>query len=188
MTEAIGERLISEWSSHLTVGLRLRRQGNGYLRSRIRKFAEIARKTPMVIITDLDQVSCAAELRRQWLGRLAQPPGLLLRVAVHEVEAWLLADDDAMRKLLGTRASKGLPNRPDEIHRPKEFLLRLASHTPRVVRESICRDKSETPHQGLSYNASLCRVVADLWDPARAALRSESLRRARDRIKDLAFM
>jgi len=39
-------------------------------------------------------------------------------------ESWLLADHDAMRKLIGPRGAA--PQHPDELAQPKQHLLRLA--------------------------------------------------------------
>ena len=100
LSEAVGEKLIAEVKPPLEVGLRLRRDGFGYLKTRMRKFCEIARHQPVLVITDLDRVACAATLVRRWTANDTPPATLLLRVAVHEVEAWLLADHDAMRTLL----------------------------------------------------------------------------------------
>ena len=66
----------------------------------MRQFCEIARYQPVLVITDLDRVACAATLIRGWTANDTLPVTLLLRVAVREVEAWLLADHDAMRTLL----------------------------------------------------------------------------------------
>jgi hypothetical protein len=187
LSEAVGIRLIDEWNGRLALDLRLRRGGNGYLKSRIRNFIEIARTTPLLIITDLDRLACPPELRSRWLGKLKQPRNLVLRIAVREVEAWLLADPDAIRGLFGDRASQRLPDDPDTISEPKELLLRLALYAPRAVREDVCTERGGIAGQGLGYNARLCQLVAASWDPARASSRSESLRRARTRIRELAL-
>jgi hypothetical protein len=127
------------------------------------------------------------ELRTRWFGELKQPRNFVLRVAVHEVEAWLLADPDAIRELFGQRASKRLPDNPDSVPEPKEMLLRLAELAPRPVREDVCKERGGISSQGLGYNARLCDLVAATWNPERAAARSESLRRARARIRELAI-
>lgn len=186
LSEAVGTRLIDEWKGHLAVDLRFRRGGNGYLRSSIRKFAEIARITPLLIITDLDQLSCPLELRATWFGKLKSPRDLVLRIAVREIEAWLLADIDAIRGLFGDRATRRLPDNLDAIREPKQLLLRIASYAPRAVREDICVEQGGVASQGLGYNARLCQLVSASWCPARAASRSESLRRARASIRSLA--
>ena len=186
LSEAVGIRLINEWNDRLLVALRFRRGGNGYLRSRIRNFLEIARTSPLVMITDLDRGPCPSELRSRWVGKLRPPRNFVLRVAVREIEAWLLADADAIRELFGYRASKRLPDDPDAVQEPKELLLHLATYAPRAIREDVCRNEGAITRQGLGYNTRLCQLVAGSWNPARAALRSESLRRARVRIRELA--
>lgn len=187
LSEAVGVRLIDEWKERLALDLRLRRGGNGYLRSRIRNFVEIARTAPLLMITDLDRLPCPVELRARWLGKLKPPHNFILRVAVREVKSWLLADTDAIRGMFGERASRRLPDNPDSVLEPKELLLRLASLAPRAVREDVCAVQGGIACQGLGYNARLCELVTEAWNPARAALRSESLRRARSRIREIAF-
>jgi hypothetical protein len=186
LSEAVGYRLIAEWKGALEVGLPLRRGGNGYLRSRMRNSGEIFRQMPVLIITDLDQRPCSSVLRSEWLASTPTFGDLLLRVAVREVESWLMADTDAMRALLGRRATAQLPSNPESIANPKEFLLHLASSGPRDVRRDLCPSPGSVARQGLGYNARLCRFVADVWNPERAASRSDSLRRARGRIEQLA--
>jgi hypothetical protein len=95
----LGKRLLAELHELLDVGLLLRKGGNGYLRSRIPSFCQLARYEPILLITDLDNWTCPAELRTRWLGGLTQPSTMLIRVAVREVEAWLLADHEAMEAL-----------------------------------------------------------------------------------------
>jgi hypothetical protein len=57
LSEAVGVRLIGEWKERLAVGIPIRKGGNGYLRSKIQSFAEIARRTPLLMITDLDRIA-----------------------------------------------------------------------------------------------------------------------------------
>ena len=187
LTEAVGLRLLAEWKDRLSPGLRLRKGGNGYLQSRIRSFAEIARRGPVLVITDLDRLPCVTDLRKRWLSGMKAPAGLILRVAVREIEAWILADSEAIRELLGRRAADRLPPNPDLVPDPKKLLLRLASSAPRDVRDDLRRETNGVALQNLGYNARLCSFVANTWSPARAAQRSESLRRARERLRALAL-
>ncbi len=64
---------------------------------------QMAEQQVMFVLTDLDRVVCPVALRQDWLGPLPLPQRLLLRIAVREVEAWALADHDAMRKLIGSK-------------------------------------------------------------------------------------
>ena len=186
VSEAVGSRLISEWGSRLEVGLRLRRGGYGYLRSRMKNFCEMARRSPVLVITELDRTVCPAALCSEWTRRLSRPAGLLLRVAVREIEAWLLADHDAIRSFFGRAAAGRLPDRTDAIEYPKEFLLDLALRAPRDVRDDLTPGRGSLSSQGLGYNPRLTQYVYQYWDPQRASQRSPSLARTRQRLRDLA--
>lgn len=180
LSEAVGLRLLSE--AGLKPDLLFRRGGNGYLRSRLNSFCQIAQRQPILVITDLDKSACPATLCSAWFGRVSPPPKLLLRVAVREIESWLFADHDAMRSLFGKTVAARLPEQSETVENPKEFLLKLAMRAPREVRVDLCAASGAVAKQGLGYNARLCRFVREMWSPDRAEHRSESLRRARRRI------
>ncbi len=183
LSEFVAERLAAE--AGFTVGQRLRRQGNGYLRSRLESFCQIATRTPVLLLTDLDSARRAPELMKQWLKDRKAPGGLQFRVAVRSIESWLLADHEAMQALLGSRATK-LPDKPDELAYPKHELLSLAQRAPRAVRDDLLVRRGDIAGQGLGYNARLGAVVNSHWSPSRAAANSPSLARARIRLDALA--
>ena len=103
LSEAIGLRLLGELPVPVTPGLLLRKNGFGYLRSGMDSWRQLAQRQIVVILTDLDQVACPVALRADWLGNKPAPAGLMLRIAVREVESWVLADHEAMRKLIGKK-------------------------------------------------------------------------------------
>ncbi len=81
---------------------KLGRGGNGYLCSKMNSWYQMAQQQVVAVLTDLDQANCLVEFRDQWL--VAEPPqNLLLRIAVREVESWVLADHVAMRTLIGAK-------------------------------------------------------------------------------------
>ena len=184
LSEAIGIRLLSEVPG-IGPGLLLRRGGSGYLRSRLKAFCEMARVRPLLIATDLDTAPCPAVLRDNWMGIYDQPTNFLFRVAVREVESWLLADHAAVVTLLGAFAARHLPDNPDALRDPKNHLLQIAQRAPREVRADLCAPSGALARQGLGYNVRLCGLVREHWNPERASLRSESLRRLRQRINAL---
>ena len=186
LSEAVGKRLLGELHGLLDVGLLLRKGGYGYLRSRIRSFCQLARYEPVLLITDLDSWACPAELRTHWLRGLIQPSTMLIRVAVREVEAWLLADHEAMEVLLGKRCTPKLPAQPDTVVDPKALLLNLARRAAREIRMDLCFETNSGVRQGIGYNARLSMFVRDVWDPVRASVRSDSLARACRRLTELA--
>lgn len=183
LSEAVGLRLAID--AGLDVDQCFRRGGSGYLRIQIAKFCEIARIRPVVVMTDLDRARCPATLIETWLNGRRRPANLLVRIAVREVESWLLADHKTMRGMLsGDRIA--LPQAPDSLPDPKASLLRLACRAPRAVREDLLPARGAIASQGLGYNNRLCGLVRSDWDPERASVLSPSLRRTRQRLAELA--
>lgn len=185
LSEAIGRRLVSEACPDIEIGPCFQRNGFGYLKSSLEKFCNVSKRSPLLLITDLDKAPCPATLVSSWLGSKRKPDNLIFRVAVREVEAWLIADHVGMKALLGKGASK-LPRDPDLLPDPKRALLALAANAPRDVRSDLLPRPGAIASQGLGYNARLGDFVHNTWDPERAAINSGSLRRALDRLKDLA--
>lgn len=185
LSEEVGLRLISELGEGFHVSLKLRRNGNGYLKSRIESLFQLAERNLVLLITDLDQDACPASLISVWLPSRVKPRNLLFRVAVREIEAWLIADHEGMLDLLGRKVTK-LSDNPDLLADAKQTLLQYAQRAPRSVRDDLLPAKNAVAVTGLGYNRCLTEFVRDRWSPTRAAARSESLRRARARIRDLA--
>lgn len=182
LSEAIALRLISEIPTPHRVTFKLGNRGNGYLRSKMRSWCQMAEQQVMVVLTDLDRANCLVEFRNQWLDQ-AVPDNLLFRIAVREVESWVLADHVAMRELIGAKGV--LPVAPDELVNPKQALLGLAKTSPRSVRNDLLKRIGGTSTQGLGYNARLTAWVNSEWNPQRAAERSPSLARARLRLNEV---
>lgn len=182
LSEAIALRLISEIATPNCVTHKLRKDGFGYLRSKMDNWRQMAKHQVMMVLTDLDRADCLVEFRNQWLGGTPLPANLLLRVAVREVESWVLADHIALRTLIGVKGV--LPVTPDELADPKQALLRLAKSAPREVREDLLKTIDGNVSQGLGYNARLTEWVNSTWSPQRAAERSPSLARARMRLQE----
>ena len=185
LSEEVGRRLILELGEKFSVGPTFRQNGNGYLKQRLPNFCSIAERQPFLLITDLDQTVCPTYLISDWLGNRPKPPNLLFRVAVREIEAWLLADHDGIIDFLGARVTK-LTEKPDALPDPKSEFLRQALRAPREIREDIVPEKNAITRIGLGYNRRLTDFVRNVWNPNRAAARSDSLRRARERLRAFA--
>ena len=92
--DELSETVLLKVLKHLNrfaVGNCYRRGGYGYLRKTISGWNGAARGIPFVLLTDLDDCECPQKLLETWLGT-TRHPNLLFRVAVREVESWLLAD------------------------------------------------------------------------------------------------
>jgi hypothetical protein len=185
LSEAVGSRLVAEVLPEFDVVQKLRRGGNGYLRTKCQSFNRMAVRHPVLLITDLDNSECASALIESWFGILPRNANLKFRVAVREIESWLLADHQGMQNLLVNGANNIAAN-PDELPNPKEYLLQRAKRAPRDVKNDLIRSKGALAKQGLGYNSRLCRFVREAWDPASASQRSNSLARAIERLRKLA--
>lgn len=181
LSEAVGRRLLAEIPG-VEVSHALRRSGRGYLRTKMNSWRQMARHQVVVVLTDLDRIDCPPTLLRDWLAGKGAPPGLLLRIAVRTIESWVLADHEAIRRLVGPKAE--LPERPDELRNPKQHMLKLAKQAPREVRLDLVKEAGAIACQGIGYNARLVDLVSSMWSPERAAKRSPSLGRTRVRLRE----
>jgi hypothetical protein len=182
LSEAIALRLIADVPTPHFIQRKLGKTGNGYLRSKMSSWYQMAQHQVMLVLTDLDRANCLVEFRDQWL--IGEPPkNLLLRIAVREVESWVLADHIAMRELIGAKGV--LPAAPDELTDPKQSLLKLAKSAPKQIRADLLKTIDGNLAQGLGYNACLTAWVNSEWSPERAAERSPSLAKARLRLNEV---
>jgi hypothetical protein len=150
--------------------------GYGYLRTNVQAFNKAATRAPHLLLTDLDVAVCAPELIQQWLGGTPHP-NFVLRVAVREVEAWLLADPDNMADFLRL-TPKDLPSNVETVAHPKEEIVRLAALSPDAeIRESLVPRASSTATTGRLFTRCLTGYVRNLWDIDAAARNADSLLR-----------
>jgi hypothetical protein len=185
LSEAVGYRLLAEVGPDIEVGLTFRKNGFGYLKVNIEKFCNIAQRSPLLLITDLDKAKCAASLISKWMVSRTCPDNLIFRVAVREIEAWLLADHVGMKKLLVAGATD-LPKDPDLLPDPKQVLLKLARKAPRAVQSDLVVESGAIASQGLGYNHRMGDFVRNTWDPKRAELCSDSLCQTLNRLRQMA--
>lgn len=159
--------------------------GFGYLRQKSPAFNNMAKVCPVMLLTDLDQRPCAPALLAEWLKQ-PKHPDFLLRVAVREVEAWLLACDEALKDYLALRHFRPFP-RPEELEDPKMELLKLAEGSSRRdIREAVARrDTGGNLRQGPAYNSTLGVFVDRFWKPRIATSRCPSLKRALSALEQL---
>jgi hypothetical protein len=158
LSEAVAHRLLAVSRRRYAVRTCHSRGGFGYLKRQIRGFNKAARGTPFLVLTDLDKSPCPPTLVSEWLD-VPMHPNLLLRVAVREVEAWLLADTEAFAKFAGLPISS-VPTRPENLDDPKRALIQLVAKSPsRELRADMVPPIGSSRIQGPNYNGRLCRFV-----------------------------
>lgn len=182
LSETVLRRLLKASGRRWAVGACYRNHGFGYLKSAIAGFNRAARGVPFLVLTDLDKANCAPGLISDWL-RVPRHANLIFRVAVREVEAWLLADGEALAAFLKVDERR-VPEAPEGLPDPKAILVGLARmSSSREIREDIAPAQGATAVQGPNYTSMLGRYVARDWRPRQAAARADSLRRALRRLR-----
>jgi len=177
LSETVLRRLLRCSRVTYGVGFAHNAGGSGWIKKRINDFNRAAQGMPYLVLTDLDTCECAPVLIRQWLDT-PKHPNLLFRVAVREVEAWLLGCREAFAAFLGISESR-IPTNVDGIADPKAFVVDLARRSrKRDVRVDIVPEEGSMAQVGPAYNERLRLFMEMSWDPAVAKRRSPSLRRA----------
>lgn len=123
LSEVVLRQLLTFVGRDYHVGIAYRRGGSGYLRRTVSGWNSAARTTPFIVLTDLDEYVCPRALIDDWLTE-TQHPNLIFRVAVKEVEAWLLADSKHLSSYLGIRSSL-IPTDPDSLPDPKATIIEV---------------------------------------------------------------
>ena len=156
------------------------KQGKQFLLQRMDGYNRAAHFTPWVVLVDLDQdAECAPPLRTVWLPSPA--PRMGFRVAVREVEAWLLADPETLSAFLGEAASR-IPRLPEAEPDPKRTMVDLAGRSRRrEIREDMVPRPGSGRSEGPAYASRLIEFALGgrhaCWRPDVAARSSQSLRR-----------
>jgi hypothetical protein len=156
--------------------------GFGWIKRRIQGFNNAARGVPYLVLTDLDTSECAPVLMRDWLN-VPRHPNLLFRVAVRQVEAWLLGCRESCAAFLGVPRTR-IPIDVDAIPNPKRMVVNLAKESKkRDIRLDVAPKEGSTAKVGPNYNGRLISFVQGDWDPAVARENSDSLRRTMDALE-----
>ena len=161
------------------------RAGSGYLRSSVKKFNMLAQHLPVFLLTDLDDQACPPSLIQNWLP-YKKHSNFVFRVAVREVEAWVMADRQAFSKFISVSSAK-IPRNLDSVPDPKQLLLNLAhKSTLRRIRDDLVTIRREQILIGRNYNDRLSKFVENDWNPDRASSHSDSLQRAMESLAKFA--
>lgn len=162
-----------------SIGTAYRRGGFGYLRRNVQGWNSAAKGIPFIVFTDLDTGECPPRLINDWL-QVEKHPNLLFRVAVREVESWLLADPVNLSEFFNLRKAL-IPTTTDTIEDPKAVIVNLARKSrSKAIRDGIVPRKGSTAKQGPDYNGCLGAFVRERWDVEIATKNSPSLTRTID--------
>lgn len=152
--------------------------GFGYLKKIAPKLNNTAKGCPHLLLTDLDKYSCPPFLLQNWFRKKKLNDNFIFRIAVHEVESWLLSDISGLCRFFQLR-NITLRKKPDAIKNPKIEIFRMAdkSHIRQRRDAIVYRNDNGTLCQGPDYNGELGLFVQKYWDIISAINNSHSLNR-----------
>jgi hypothetical protein len=163
------------------------RNGKQFLLSRMSGYNHSARFRKWVVLVDLDHAaSCAPEILPSWLPLPAAY--MCLRVAVREIESWLLADKQRIAQYLAVRTNL-IPDNTDLIVDPKAQIVTLATQSRRSdIRQDMVARTGSGQKVGPAYASRMIEFIQNGWRPEIAAENSDSLQRSIVAIRRLAAL
>jgi hypothetical protein len=177
--EAVARRIIQEAGG--CAGLIYGRQGKENIR--IGGFNRAAVRTPWFVLVDLNGGDCAPNLRVDWLPNPSE--FMCFRIAIREVEAWLLADREQIARFLRVSITR-IPRDPEALEDPKEMLVNIARQSrSRDIREGLAPSPQSGLRVGPTYTGAVTQFAATLWRPGTASGAAPSLGRCLDRVATL---
>ena len=177
LSEAVLKEMLKQSQRPFSVGSCSNKKGFGDIKNSLPAYNNAANGMPYLVLTDLDNAECPLVILSEWLTQ-PKHPNLLFRIAVKEVEAWLLAHREAFAEFLGISVSL-IPANVDEIPDPKQLLIYLAKKSKkRKLRDAIVPERNSTAKIGKDYNGQLIQFVQNNWQVEAAQVNSRSLQRA----------
>lgn len=157
-------------------------RGNGYIFKKIKGFNNAANHSHFLVLTDLDTRECAPSFRAELVPQGCNK-NMILRIAVREVEAWVLADRPGFADFLGI-ALKSLPDNMDDIKDPKELLFKIVKKSKKRDLKNGILPHSSTAKYGPDYNGQLISFLQKHWNLKNAVKYSDSLNRFVKALRD----
>ncbi len=154
--EAVIRRLVVHLGGEL--GTVYGKSGKAKVLQRLKGYNQAAYRSPWLILIDLDQdADCAPPLKNRLLPFPA--PNLCFRIAVREVESWLLADRQHLAGFLRVETSM-LPRSPETISDPKNFIVQVAARSRnRAIREDLIPKPGSGRRVGPAYSSRLIEFI-----------------------------
>lgn len=166
--------------------------GCGDIKKNFDKYYRLSHQSYVFIITDLDKSECAPSLRQRWLSsaRISEPlpDKMLFCIAQTEIESWLMADAAGISKILHISRAKLRNDVEHSVLDAKEYLVNLAKLSrSSIIKSGLTPGRGSKASTGLNYNHILVEFVKSEWDPVAASENSASLRRAIDKLSQVAL-
>lgn len=154
--------------------------GYGNLKAKSRKWIDAAKNGVwLLVVTDMDTAEIPNEIGMKWLGVscLSElPKKFIFRVAVREIESWIMADVAGFAKFLGISGDNLFEN-PDALPDPKAALFDVIRRKcPQSKFQRMLPQKGQ--RVGVDYNNRICGFVDKDWSIESALRHSLSFSRS----------
>lgn len=142
----------------------------------LRGYNNAARRFPWFVLVDLDHdCQCAPPCRHRWLP--VAGPQMCFRIAIREVETWLLADRTGIAGFFSVPINR-VPTDPEALANPKASMVDLSRHSRRRdVKEDMLPRPESGRSTGPGYDTRLSEFASTQWRPDVASAASDSLHR-----------
>lgn len=183
--EAVVKRLILEAGGE--IGPIFGKKGKPLLKQRINGYNSAAYYYPWIVLVDLNhEADCPPPLKATWLP--VPGPFMCFRIAVREIEAWLMADRERFASFFRVRLTD-VPADPELLSDPKETVIELSRRSrSRDIRLDMVPRPGSGRKMGPAYVSRMIEFVSDPqrgWRPGRAVQSSPSLNRCLTRLREL---
>ena len=181
-SEATIKKIIA-MRSDLEIGTIYKKRGRNYIQENINFFNEVAEVTPYIVFSDLDFDTCAPNLIRTWL-RKKKHDNLLFRIAVPEVEAWLIADTQNFSRYFEVPKQE-IRQDVELLYDAKKYLFHIiGKHCKKDIQNDILPKGTSTVGKG--YNKRMLIYISRYWNPMNAKENSDSLDRCINRVLEFS--
>jgi len=158
--------------------------GCDFIDTNITGYNNAARFSPWFVLRDLDNAACAAQLAASLLPTPAR--WMRFRIAVRELEAWLLGDGKALSGYLRVSAAV-IPTDPEGLDDPKQTLVDIARRsTNSAIRDDMVPDHGVSAVVGPGYVGRISEFALKHWRPEVARTQCPSLDKCLTRVADFA--
>ena len=180
LSDAVATKILEKFDVEIVK--RIGYKGKSDLERKTLELNRAANGITVFMLTDLDSPrDCPPRLIQSWVKGTLNPR-FFFRVAVMEVESWLMADRVGFANFLSIPIHR-IPLPTDDILKPKEYVISLARRSKRRrLRDELVPEPGAKIPVGYGYNTRLIEFVREHWDLERAATVSPSLKRTLDRL------
>ena len=169
----------------LTIAAEIDCGGKHQLDADLSGYNNAAKGSPWFVLRDLNSdAQCAGQFLAARNSTAAR--WMCFRIAVREMESWVLADAAAISDFLRIPRS-AVPTDPDAEDDPTRTIVDLARRSrSRTIEKALVPRAGTSTAVGPLYEAKMIEFTRERWDLDRACQRSRSLARARERLREMA--